>query len=74
MASKRKSFRWLLVGLVALVLVAVAVSWNDFYLLRLKTYSNLSSNMRPTLEVDEVVLPTKSSPQWASTMSQSAET
>lgn len=59
MASKRKSFRWLLVGLVALVLVAVAVSWNDFYLLRLKTYSNLSSNMRPTLEVDEVVLATK---------------
>lgn len=59
MASKRKSFRWLLVGLVALVLVAVAVSWNDFYLLRLKTYSNPSSNMRPTLEVGEVVLARK---------------
>ncbi|EAV46211.1 prokaryotic type I signal peptidase [Stappia aggregata IAM 12614] len=45
--------------MVALALAAVVVSWNDFYLLRLKTYSIPSSNMRPTLEVGEVVLATK---------------
>lgn len=62
MASKRKSCRWFLVGLAGLVLAAILISWNDFYLLRLKTYSIPASSMRPTLEVGEVVVARKTFP------------
>jgi len=53
-ASRRRSFFLPGVALAAAIVLAVAVSWNGFFLLRARTYSVPAGSMEPALQVGDM--------------------
>ncbi|WP_269582790.1 signal peptidase I [Roseibium sp. Sym1] len=53
--------------LLAVILVGVAVSWNHFYLLRLKAYNTPAGSMEPALQVGDMFLAERIVPDFGAT-------
>lgn len=62
MASSRTSYLVPGLLLVAVILLGLAISWNNFFLLRVKPYSMPAGSMEPTLEVGDMFLVEQLSP------------
>ena len=62
MASRRTSLLVPGLVIVAVILIGLAVSWNNFFLLRVKPYSMPAGSMEPTLQVGDMFLVEQLSP------------
>lgn len=60
---------WVVILLAALAALGVLLSWNDFYVLRMKAYSIPAGSMRPTLQVGDQMMVRRVFPIFGETYS-----